>query len=595
MRNDPFATNSVVVMSFHPLTTEFFARVEAICGPFDGHYDAANLRKMSILAGLRELRRIRPKRLILALEGEAGRSLIGPLSIAALFTRARDITVVWSDLRVQPLRRATALVNIARVMRDTLSSRGALARTKAAGAELEKRPMPRSVPPASGNRILYLDANISLGAPVGGSIGHISGVIGGFLDHGFTVDYASLKSPPTKRTDAHGLKLEAGRLLALPPELNYYRYAELIKRRIARLHRADRWSFLYQRFSLHNFLGPSLGQKLNIPAVVEFNGSEVWAAENWGTRLALHDEAVVTERIALAQADLIVTVSDQLVHELRERGIPDERILVYPNCVDPELFDPARFDWTALQAVRAQYNISTDAVVIGFIGTFGQWHGVDFLACCIHDLVRDDLHWIEKNKIHFMLVGDGPKMAIVRQSLGADPACRYVSLTGLVAQSEAPKLLACADVLVSPHVPNADGSEFFGSPTKLFEYMAMGKPVLASALGQIADVVSGRGATRLGPLPTGVNLACGLLFEPGNAEAFKQGLRRLIEDPPLAASLAQAARAEVLARYTWKQHVNAILERMAELNLLIVPADVDELGSIGYKKMTDEPTPLVTR
>jgi len=554
-------------MSFHPLTTEFSARVEAVCGPITGHYDAANLRKMSILSGLRELRRIKASRLILALEGEAGRALVGPLSIAALFTRASSITVVWSDLRVEPLRRTTALMNMVRVMRDTGSSRRALARSTVVGDELKQRLLPRSVPPASGNCVLYLDANISLGAPVGGSIGHISGVIGGFLDHGFTVDYASLKSPPTRRSDVHWLKLDAGMLLALPPELNYYRYAELIRKKIIRLHRDSRWSFLYQRFSLHNFLGPLLGQVLNIPVVVEYNGSEVWAAENWGTRLALHDEAVVTERIALAQADLIVTVSDQLVRELLQRGIPAERILIYPNCVDPDAFDPARFDATELNAVREQQNIPADATVIGFIGTFGEWHGVDFLARCIHELVRDELPWIEKNNIHFMLVGDGPKMAIVRQSLGVDPTRKYVSLTGLVAQAEAPKLLACADVLVSPHIPNADGSEFFGSPTKLFEYMAMGKPVLASALGQIADVVSGRGATRLGPLPDGINRPCGLLFEPGNAEAFKQGLRRLVENKSFAASLASAARAEVLARYTWKQHTNAILERMIELNL----------------------------
>jgi len=567
MKKHPSAQTSVVVMSFHPLTTEFSARIEAICGPITEYYDAAILRKMSILSGVRALRHIQVSHLILALEGDASRALIGPLSIAALFTRASSITVVWPDLRVQPLRRVTALANMVRVMRDAVSSRQALARSKAAGAELEKRVLPRSVPPASGNRILYLDANISLGAPVGGSIGHTSGVIGGFLDHGFTVDYASLKSPPTKRSNVRWLKLDAGMLLALPPELNYYRYAELINKRIVRLPSNDRWSFLYQRFSLHNFLGPQLGQTLNIPVVVEFNGSEVWAAENWGTRLALHDEAIVTERIALTQADLIVTVSDQLVRELRERAIPDERILIYPNCVEPDVFDPARFNADELKAVRAQHGIPADAKVLGFIGTFGQWHGVDFLARCINDLVKNDLPWIEKNKIHFMLVGDGPKMAIVRQSLDADPLRRFVSLTGLVAQAEAPKFLACADILLSPHIPNADGSEFFGSPTKLFEYMAMKKPILASALGQIADVVSGRGATQLGPLPEGVNRVCGLLFEPGNSEAFKQGLRRLVEDASLAASLAEAARAEVLARYTWKQHTNAILQRMVELKL----------------------------
>src|SRR5262249_3201850 len=158
MKKDPSAQTSVVVMSFHPLTTEFSLRIEAISGPITEYYDAAILRKMSILSGLRALRRIRVSRLILALEGDASGALIGPLSIAALFTRASSITVIWSDLRVQQLRRAAALVNIARVIRDTVSSRRALARSKAAGAELEKRILPRSLPPASGNCILYLDA-----------------------------------------------------------------------------------------------------------------------------------------------------------------------------------------------------------------------------------------------------------------------------------------------------------------------------------------------------------------------------------------------------------------------------------------------------
>jgi glycosyltransferase involved in cell wall biosynthesis len=567
MRDGKPTTKPVVVMSFRPVTTDFLARIETLCGPLGGHYDAANLRTLSVLSALRELRRIKADRVVLAIEGEAGRALIGPLSIAALFTRARSITIVWPDLRVQPLRRITAFANIALGICETLRSRWALARSKVAGAQLEKMVMPRLVPPASGHRIIYLDTNISLGAPVGGAIGHMGGVIGGFLDHGFTVDYASLKSPPIERPDVQWLQLQSGRMLAIPPELNYYRHAEMIQKKIGRLHRTNPWSFLYQRFSLHNFLGPLLGRRLNIPVVVEYNGSEVWAAENWGTRLALHDEAVVSERIALAQADLIVTVSDQLVVELLQRGIRRERILIYPNCVDPAVFDASRFGEAEIKALRAQYNIRADAFVVGFIGTFGQWHGVDFLAQCIHDLVKVDRNWIEKNKIHFMLVGDGLKMPIIRQSLGAEPVCRHASLTGLVAQREAPKHLACADLLVSPHIPNADGSEFFGSPTKLFEYLAMGRPVLASALGQIADVISGRGATRFGPLPEGINRPCGLLFEPGNADAFKQGLRRLVEEPTLAASLAQAARAEVLARYTWKQHVNAILDRMTELNL----------------------------
>jgi glycosyltransferase involved in cell wall biosynthesis len=183
-------------------------------------------------------------------------------------------------------------------------------------------------------------------------------------------------------------------------------------------------------------------------------------------------------------------------------------------------------------------------------------------------MMRDDPGWIERNKLHFMLVGDGLKMPAVRQLVGSGPASQHVTLTGLVAQSEAAKYLACADILISPHVPNADGSRFFGSPTKLFEYMAMQKPIIAAALGQIADVIAGRGATRLGTMPPGAGEVCGFLFEPGNAEEFKMTLRRVVDDMPVAAKVAKAARAEVLNRYTWKRHVDAILGAMSANGLM---------------------------
>jgi glycosyltransferase involved in cell wall biosynthesis len=159
-------------------------------------------------------------------------------------------------------------------------------------------------------------------------------------------------------------------------------------------------------------------------------------------------------------------------------------------------------------------------------------------------------------------------MPNVRQFVGSAPASQYVTLTGLVAQPEAAKYLGCADLLVSPHVPNADGSGFFGSPTKLFEYMAMEKPIVASALGQIEDVIAGRGATKLGAMPRGAGNMCGFLFEPGNAGAFKKVLRQVVDDMPAAAKVAKAARMEILNRYTWKRHVDAILAGMARNGLL---------------------------
>jgi glycosyltransferase involved in cell wall biosynthesis len=558
---------SLVVMSLNPLTRDFAARIEAMFGAEPAYYNAADLRRMSLAAGLRELLRLRPRKLVVAIESEASRSLIAPLSLAAACTRARAIVIVWPDLRVEALRRPWALGKSLLVLRDTLRGKRALARWTAAAAELDPTAMARRVRPAAGHRVLYLDMNIALSAPVGGAVGHTAGVIDGLLDHGYSVDYASVKPLSATRQGASWLQLEPTTLMGVPTELNYYPYADLAGRRIVREHRADPWSFIYQRFSLHNFLGAWLGKALGIPVVLEFNGSEVWAAEHWGSRLALQEEALAAEKTALAAADLVVTVSDPLVEDLRRRGVPDERILIYPNCVDPRIFDPRRFARAELQARRGRYGIAPDALVVGFIGTFGQWHGVDFLAECVHSLVEDDRVWLDSRRIHFMLVGDGLKMPMVRQIAERDPVRRYVTLTGLVQQSEAAKYLACADLLVSPHTPTPDGSEFFGSPTKLFEYMAMERPIVAAALGQIGNVIAGRGATKLGCLPSGVGRACGITFEPGNHAAFNQELRRMVEDRTLAAECARAARAEVLARYTWNRHVAAILEKMAVLGL----------------------------
>src|SRR5439155_12156466 len=110
--------------------------------------------------------------------------------------------------------------------------------------------------------------------------------------------------------------------------------------------------------------------------------------------------------------------------------------------------------------------------------------------------------------------------------------------TGLVPQEEGPRHLAAMDILVAPHVPNADGSRFFGSPTKLFEYMAMGRPIVASRLEQIGEVLEdGRTA---------------LLVPPGDEEALARALLRLVDEAGLRASLGAAARSRVVERHTWR-------------------------------------------
>ena len=283
--------------------------------------------------------------------------------------------------------------------------------------------------------------------------------------------------------------------------------------------------------------------------------------------MRFHTLATKAEEVMLNHAHLIVTISEVLKQELIAKGIDPARIVFYPNCIDPVIFNPQRFTQSEKDALRRQYEISPTATVVVFIGTFGLWHGADVLAKAIAMMYSSDRKWLANHKVHFLLVGDGLKMPQVRTTIkdsGADAIC---TLTGLVPQEQAALHLASADILASPHVPNSDGTRFFGSPTKLFEYMAMEKGIIASNLDQIGEVLSPGINTRELPnnAPGGNNNQIAVLGEPGNLEDLVKGLKFLVEHQDWRSHLARNARFRVLERYTWRHHVEAILKGLDRL------------------------------
>jgi glycosyltransferase involved in cell wall biosynthesis len=163
--------------------------------------------------------------------------------------------------------------------------------------------------------------------------------------------------------------------------------------------------------------------------------------------------------------------------ELVARGVDTDRILVNPNGVDPDRYSPS-IDGGSLRAQLA----FDGKVVIGFISTFQPWHGADVLARAFVTLMHD--HPAYRDSVRLLMIGTGSGVAATRQIVVDGGVEAAVHFTGLVAQEDGAQYLAACDILASPHVPNPDGSPFFGSPTKLFEYMAMGKAIVASNLDQ---------------------------------------------------------------------------------------------------------------
>ncbi|MFL6215283.1 MAG: glycosyltransferase family 4 protein [Blastocatellia bacterium] len=290
--------------------------------------------------------------------------------------------------------------------------------------------------------------------------------------------------------------------------------------------------FIYQRYSRFNWTGVALSLVTGLPLALEFNGSEVWVARHWDP-VGFIGLLKRFERLNLRAADLIFVVSHEQRRRLIDAGVDSTRIIVNPNGVDIDAFHPD----CGGRELRVRFGIN-DKIVVGFTGTFGPWHGAPVLA--------EAAARIKDARCHFLFIGDGDERAATESTLARAAKSTRATFTGRIAHSRVAAYLDACDILVSPHVPLADGSEFFGSPTKLFEYLAMARAVVASRLGQIASVI--------------VDGENGLLVEPNDADALVQAIERLANDEALRQRLGAAARQTVIAQYTWQHNAARVFE-----------------------------------
>ncbi len=377
----------------------------------------------------------------------------------------------------------------------------------------------------------------------GGSVTHTSGVINAFRKLGYRV--AVISSGPLKNVaddrDFFHCRLAYGNGRNIP-ELMDLLYTDAVTRFAAANGHDQTPSFLYQRYSRFNYAAVRIKQKTRLPYVCEFNGSEVWMSRNWGKGGFLHEKlAERIELLNLSAADLVVVVSEVLKEELVTRGVDPGRILVNPNGVDPDLYSPE----IEGGGIRDRHGLR-DKTVLGFIGSFGPWHGAEVLAEAFGRLLDSSPDY--RDRVRVLWIGDGRTLPKVKSILEKNGALDSSVMVGLVPQEEGPAHLAACDVLVSPHVNNPDGSPFFGSPTKLFEYMAMGKGIVASDLEQIGAILR--------------HDVTAYLVRPGDPEDLCRGIRALVDDPDLRGRLGRNARSEALARCTWVQHTERMLDRL---------------------------------
>jgi glycosyltransferase involved in cell wall biosynthesis/ubiquinone/menaquinone biosynthesis C-methylase UbiE len=311
-------------------------------------------------------------------------------------------------------------------------------------------------------------------------------------------------------------------------------------------------AFVYERLCLGNFAGAAVCQELGIPYVVEYNGSELSMRRSFeGGRYVNEDVYLAAEQVAFEQAALITVVSEAVREDLVGRGVPPERILVNPNGADVEAYAPA--DEPTRAAIRAELGWDDSHSVIGFIGTFGGWHGIDVLAASLAPICG------KSPRARFLIIGDGPHRPLLEAAIRDGRLSDRVRCVGRVPQAEGARLLKACNVYVSPHSSHMVDGRFFGSPTKLFEYMALGGGIVASDLEQLGAVLSP--ALRPEAFASGtvrVSDERAVLCAPGDVDQFVAGVTALLHNPSVAQALGRNARRAVLEEFSWSRHVQRI-------------------------------------
>jgi glycosyltransferase involved in cell wall biosynthesis len=319
--------------------------------------------------------------------------------------------------------------------------------------------------------------------------------------------------------------LPFGPLPRLRPQLDWAEPARAL-RWVKRVVKEDGIDIIQERHEMRLDLGPLSTRFLGVPSVLEVNspfieeafpeGSFSFRSRNFFRRLGFDSASAIVVQTALLKK--IIS---------RHTGTP---VHVIPNGADPALFRPGA------GSASLRKKLGLGGSVVGFAGAFHPWHGAPDLVEAFARLKRPGAQLL-------MLGGGGDdleKCRVLARKAGIEDR---VVFTGKVPYAELPGYLDLCDVLAAPFSPGKDEKraavfERYGlwwCPLKLFEYMAMGKPVVASSVGVIPGYVEG----------------AGLLYPEGDPAALAERLEELLADGAKRERLGKAGRKLVEEKYNW--------------------------------------------
>ena len=365
-------------------------------------------------------------------------------------------------------------------------------------------------------RIAYV--TVDPGIPVFGTKGasvHIQEVVRELIRRGHDVTVHTTRAGRDIPDDLAGLEVIETRIDADDPGARERAQQEVSARIAARII-AGGADLVYERYSLFSTALAEVAEATGAAGILEVNAPLI--EEQRTHRLLVDEEAAAKALVRqVAAATATVAVSDPVRDWVRERT-GSESVHTVPNGV------------SITRIVPRPEEIGDP--VVTFVGTLKPWHGVaDLLAAAA----------LAKRPWKLRIIGDGPERAALEEQaagLGIE-----VDFRGAVAPADMPGQLAGSAIGVAPYPDLGGEQQQYFSPLKVYEYLAAGLPVVASAVGQLPQI--------LGEL--------GTLVPPSDPAALAAAIDTLAADPVLRGKLGWRGRMQAEEKHSWAGAVDRIL------------------------------------
>ena len=316
-------------------------------------------------------------------------------------------------------------------------------------------------------------------------------------------------------------------------ELAELAYSLADYRRLSSAIRRFRPEIIYERYNLYFPSGIWARKRFGLPLLLEVN-APLFEERSRFDGISLPRLARWSERQAWHGADYVLPVTHVLAGRVQAAGVPAQRIRVIPNGINTREFASLPTPAEAKRRLQLEGRL-----VLGFVGFMREWHGLERV---LEFMARAK----DRERLLALFVGDGPARGALEaraRELGLESSLR---ITGVMPRDQIPQTLAAFDVALQPAVVD------YASPLKLFEYLAVGLPIIAPDLPNIREV-----------LRNGDNA---LLFAEGDPQDFVRCLSRMTNDAGLRTRLAASAAATIAKQgLTWQHNAERITALAASL------------------------------